>query len=381
MKHSKQHRHRDVEMSSSNNRQHSFRRAPKSVRDPIFEEDIEDFTRRRRPVWTRLVACLLGVVALVVAALGAYFFLQSDNIDLQKGPSRHANFQGTVLMETIMEHTVPEDCWLSIHGNVYDMTEYAPIHPGPDSLITRHCGKDATVAYDFEHSIALLPIVDQYLLGTLQAVVTPAPSQSPSSVPSMTPTTSSPTRNPTYNPTTSNPTVSPSATPTRNPTNRPTTPRPTEPEATPFPTIRPTTAPPTRMPTPPPTQTPPPTRPPTPGPTPPPTPPPTVAPQGCPMEFYTLADVAQHGNAASCWYILYGVVYDFTSYINRHPGGRGTALQGCGIDATTIYSREKKHTRQLLQKDGHASRIIGRYGTVRETGTVPCDEVNSVAVY
>ena len=98
------------------------------------------------------------------------------------------------------------------------------------------------------------------------------------------------------------------------------------------------------------------------------------------MEFYTLADVAQHPDANSCWYVLYGVVYDFTSYISQHEGGRGTVLAGCGRDATSLYQSENGHTRNLLQRGGHASRIIGRYGARRETGTVPCDEVNLVAV-
>ena len=98
------------------------------------------------------------------------------------------------------------------------------------------------------------------------------------------------------------------------------------------------------------------------------------------MEFYTLEDVAQHPNANSCWYILYGVVFDFTTYIDRHPGGRGTALAGCGRDSTILYSSNSNHNRNLLATGGFSSRIVGRYGTSRYTGTVPCNEVNLVAV-
>jgi len=98
------------------------------------------------------------------------------------------------------------------------------------------------------------------------------------------------------------------------------------------------------------------------------------------MEFYTLANVAQHPDANSCWYVLYGVVYDFTNYIDDHKGGRGTILAECGTDATVPYEKEKKHDVSLLIKKGFSSMIIGRLGTTRETGRVACDEVDLVAV-
>ncbi|CAJ1939049.1 unnamed protein product [Cylindrotheca closterium] len=376
MKASKGRRHRDEEMASS--RKSSHRHVPRSVRRPLFEEDMQDFQRRKRPVYARLIALMLGMVTLVAAGFGAYFFLEKDEIVLQKGKSQHDNFQGVVAMETIVEHTQPEDCWMSIHGKVYDMTEYAPVHPGPPSLITNHCGTDATNAYDIFHSISLLPIVNEYLLGTLEEITTSPPTSSPSSVPSMVPTTSPPSRSPTASPSTSPPTRSPTISPSAAPSMRPTTPRPTEPEATPFPTSSPSTSPPTKTPTPPPTMrpTPSPTRPPTPSPTNRPTPRPTD--QGCTMEFYTMSDVAQHPNSGSCWYALYGVVFDFTNYIDRHPGGRRTALAGCGIDSKSAYESESGHNRNLLRR--YSSYIIGRVGTTRTTGTVPCNEVDLVAV-
>src|ERR1700749_592681 len=36
---------------------------------------------------------------------------------------------------------------------------------------------------------------------------------------------------------------------------------------------------------------------------------------------YTLATIATHNNASSCWAALNGKVYDLTSWINQHPGG------------------------------------------------------------
>ena len=80
----------------------------------------------------------------------------------------------------------------------------------------------------------------------------------------------------------------------------------------------------------------------TPTPAPVPTPTPTLAPT---KSGYTLADVATHNNAASCWMAIRGKVYDVTSFISRHPGGN-RILQGCGKDATPLFEGVKGHLKQ-----------------------------------
>ncbi len=72
---------------------------------------------------------------------------------------------------------------------------------------------------------------------------------------------------------------------------------------------------------------------PTPKPTPTPTPTPTPAPQG-----YTLAQVATHDSASSCWTAINGKVYDLTSWISKHPGGRAAILSLCGRDGSAAYN-------------------------------------------
>ncbi len=53
---------------------------------------------------------------------------------------------------------------------------------------------------------------------------------------------------------------------------------------------------------------------------------------------YTLAQVAQHNNASSCWSAINGKVYDLTSWINLHPGGQQAILSICGIDGSTAFN-------------------------------------------
>jgi cytochrome b involved in lipid metabolism len=52
---------------------------------------------------------------------------------------------------------------------------------------------------------------------------------------------------------------------------------------------------------------------------------------------YTLADVAKHNGVSSCWTTINGGVYDVTSWINQHPGGRDAILSLCGKDGSSAF--------------------------------------------
>lgn len=228
-----------------------------------YEEDSEDFQVQKSPRYARLTALALGLLALVAIGLGIYFFLDKNEYTLRKDTTVNENFQEVVSFLAMAEHGEPEDCWMTIHGKVYDMTEYAPVHPGAPTLITRHCGTDATRWFDFDHTVAILPIVDKYLLGDLLLEETEAPTDTDSPAISTaettvqvdlkqvaelvtstdTPTscpTSCPTNSPTNNPTNS-PTNSPSVAPTEAPTAAPTVTSSTAPTLAP--TLAPTEAP------------------------------------------------------------------------------------------------------------------------------------------
>ena len=53
---------------------------------------------------------------------------------------------------------------------------------------------------------------------------------------------------------------------------------------------------------------------------------------------YTLADVAKHNSASSCWSAINGNVYDLTSWIDQHPGGPEAILSICGIDGSSAFN-------------------------------------------
>ena len=433
----------------------------------VYDEDSEEFQIQKRPKYARLTALCLGLLTLAALGFGIYYFLDRNDYSLTKPQVDESVATTVVARKDMALHVEPEDCWMSIHDKVYDMTDYAPLHPGAPSLITNHCGTNATRWFDFEHSVALLPIVDRYMLGTLQleAVVeealvaievqedeaseseesvddesseevqeeeeveedeppavesateatdtTTPPTVSPTSVSptSGVPTSSSPTSAVrTLPPATLLPTAAAAAVGTGNtgvaepivvsdtfetqkdptvstlsPTNTlvvvpdtpppvtpppvtaapitaaPITPPPTQNLVTPQPTNRPTAAPVLAVPVVPVAE-------------------PVVPDGSCPMNVYTLADLSQHADEDSCWYGLYGVVYDLTWYIDDHKGGRGTILMDCGKDATFNFVAEKKHDVDMLVKKGFIPSIIGRVGDATGAMYVPCDEVEVPAV-
>jgi cytochrome b involved in lipid metabolism len=60
-----------------------------------------------------------------------------------------------------------------------------------------------------------------------------------------------------------------------------------------------------------------------------------------------------------CYFILYGDVFDFTNYVDEHPGGPEYIEDECGTDATEMYETAKKHDLSLLQRKGGYDFYLG----------------------
>jgi cytochrome b involved in lipid metabolism len=138
------------------------------------EEDLKEFaedkdvpppfpSNRRR----RMVPLAVGIAAITAIAVGVYFFLDNNNVSLKSG-AQHADFQGTVTAAELVEHNTPEDCWVLIGGTVYDLTEYAPTHPGGGRLITDLAGTDATKEYELEHPLSLMSTLPETIIGAIE---------------------------------------------------------------------------------------------------------------------------------------------------------------------------------------------------------------------
>ncbi|KAF9888273.1 hypothetical protein FE257_008843 [Aspergillus nanangensis] len=61
-----------------------------------------------------------------------------------------------VPVSEIAQHNRPEDIWIIVDGQVYDLTTFAPSHPGGSDIIYRYAGRDASNEYNQVHSPSLI---------------------------------------------------------------------------------------------------------------------------------------------------------------------------------------------------------------------------------
>ena len=72
----------------------------------------------------------------------------------------------------LAKHTAPENCWVAIRGNVYDLSTYLPEHPSQPDILLPWCGKEATEAYNTKtkgrpHSPYADELLVKYRIGIL----------------------------------------------------------------------------------------------------------------------------------------------------------------------------------------------------------------------
>ncbi|KAK2747074.1 hypothetical protein FQN55_005344 [Onygenales sp. PD_40] len=89
---------------------------------------------------------------------------------------------------------------------------------------------------------------------------------------------------------------------------------------------------------------------------------------------WTLSEVSRHNSQADCWMIIHGKVYDVTSFISRHPGGKGVILQNAGMDASPAF--DAVHPAELLGQYLTAEQFLGDFDT-DSLQKVPIDDTKS----
>jgi cytochrome b involved in lipid metabolism len=52
----------------------------------------------------------------------------------------------------------------------------------------------------------------------------------------------------------------------------------------------------------------------------------------------SLDEISKHNSQEDCWLLINNKIYDATSYINSHPGGKSEIIPGCGKDATNLFN-------------------------------------------
>jgi cytochrome b involved in lipid metabolism len=87
-----------------------------------------------------------------VAAAAPPSAASSGTERIAQAPAKPANADASAkagyTLKEVAQHATPKDCWMVIHGKVYDFSAYIPQHPSAPEVMTRHCGKEATRAFD-----------------------------------------------------------------------------------------------------------------------------------------------------------------------------------------------------------------------------------------
>jgi cytochrome b involved in lipid metabolism len=88
-------------------------------------------------------------------------------------PSAKAPAQRTYTLQEVARHATARDCWMAIGGKVYDFSAYIPLHPSAPEVMIRHCGKEATHAFETKdvgrpHSPYAHELLARYQIGVLR---------------------------------------------------------------------------------------------------------------------------------------------------------------------------------------------------------------------
>ena len=88
----------------------------------------------------------------------------------QDPPSRKLSKRQIISASELRKHNVPEDCWVAIHGLVYDLTGFAEEHPAGAESILDLAGIDGTEAFSAVHNQRMLEEFDEEIMGVYEPV-------------------------------------------------------------------------------------------------------------------------------------------------------------------------------------------------------------------
>lgn len=84
--------------------------------------------------------------ATLTAAVGSYLLLQPALAnDVATADSRE------ISVDEFVKHNTADDCWITVNGNVYDLTDFISMHPGGTTPLIQNAGHDATAIYNKIH--------------------------------------------------------------------------------------------------------------------------------------------------------------------------------------------------------------------------------------
>lgn len=79
--------------------------------------------------------------------------------------ARSEGHDAKISREELQKHNSADDCWLLLHGEVYDLTKFSKNHPGGAYIIQKYAGKDATDSFQVFHPREKLNTFKQFRVG------------------------------------------------------------------------------------------------------------------------------------------------------------------------------------------------------------------------
>ncbi|CAN6822770.1 unnamed protein product [Brassica oleracea] len=74
----------------------------------------------------------------------------------------------------VAKHKCKNDCWILIHGKVYDISSFIDEHPGGDNVLLAVTGKDASTDFDdVNHSNEAKETMKKYCIGDVDKSTVP----------------------------------------------------------------------------------------------------------------------------------------------------------------------------------------------------------------
>lgn len=78
----------------------------------------------------------------------------------------------------VAKHKCKNDCWILIHGKVYDISTFMDEHPGGDNVLLAVTGKDASIDFeDVNHSKDAKELMKKYCIGDVDQSTVPVTQQ------------------------------------------------------------------------------------------------------------------------------------------------------------------------------------------------------------
>ncbi|XP_073386398.1 cytochrome b5 isoform X2 [Physcomitrium patens] len=75
-------------------------------------------------------------------------------------------------LKEVEQHVAQDDCWMIIHGKVYDVTTFMDDHPGGDDVLLQTAGKDASEEFDdVGHSKSAIEQLKDFYVGECSEVL------------------------------------------------------------------------------------------------------------------------------------------------------------------------------------------------------------------